>query len=645
MQFDRVLGGRHERKRLEAALRASEEHVRLITRVMSDYTFSTNYREPNFFDAVQISGAFQAITGYTVEEFYAVGGWEALLHPDDVEIDRQDRDKLALNQRAVSEVRIITKGGAVRWVRVYANPVWDEKQKCLTGITGAVQDITERKITEQALRQSEQRHRIVSSIISDYAYAYEVEPDGSFHTGWITEESFRRLTGYDWDEIKHSYNLYHPDDVERAHRDVQRTIAGEETSGEYRIITRSGDVRWVYISRQAERDATGRVIRFYGAAQDITEEKRLETELQQYATSLEMLVEERTAQLRRAKEQIEIVLDHTADAVALIQSNGDIKTKNPAFVDLFGDHLSHCIERILWVVADDPQRTLVGEALLGALHDQTPHRVEAQIVTQTGEGRDFDLAFVPVHLDDEADQHGLLVSAHDITSLKAIERFKERFVADALHDMATPIMGLTTRLYLLRRSPEKLDDHVRALENQVHHLRNLLSDLRMLSQMDRGELALTLEPYDLNQLVRRVFDTYEPVAINKHQLLRLTMDEGLPLLVIDSRQIERALVNLISNAINYTPEGKTITLETRFDAGIVVFTVEDQGMGIDPVDLPRIFERFYRTQQARVTQAGGTGLGLAIVKEIVELHGGSVSAESELGRGSVFIIRLPQPPR
>lgn len=630
-----------ERAKLEAALRESEERLQLITSLISDYTFTTRYDEQGQPFVVQLSGAFERMVGYTKEEYIARGGWRAILHPDDIEQNARDNLMLRNNQRVISELRVIVKSGETRWVRVYATPIWDEARQRLTGVNGAVQDITERKLAEAALRESEKRYRIISSIISDYAYAYELNPDGSFHPAWITEESFLRVTGYTWAELGSTYNLYHPADAARARHDVELTMQGEATSGEYRIVTRFGDVRWVYISRQVERDEAGKVLRFYGAAQDITEQKRLEAELQQYTAHLEQIVEERTAQLRRTKDQIEIVLNNSTDAIALIEANGDIRTMNPAFAAMFGSQVSNCIERILWVLADEGHRESVGHALVNALHDQEPRRVQAQIIAQDGRERDFDLAFVPVQVEDELEEGGILVSAHDITNLKEIERFKERFVADALHDMATPIMGLTTRLYLLRRAPDNVEEHARALENQVQHLRNLLSDLRMLSQLDRGQLTLVLEANDLNQIVRRVFDTYEPVAISRQQTLTLEIDEMLPPLLIDGRQIERVLVNLIANAVNYTPVGKAIHVRTWLEVDAVFVAVEDQGIGVSAEELGRIFERFYRTEQARQAQAGGTGLGLAIVKEIIELHGGTVTAVSEVGCGSTFTMRLP----
>jgi signal transduction histidine kinase len=283
----------------------------------------------------------------------------------------------------------------------------------------------------------------------------------------------------------------------------------------------------------------------------------------------------------------------------------------------------------------------VGKAMLNTIQNQEGQRVELRIISESGGDKDIDLAFIPVQLTNDLERSGVLVSAHDVTHIRQIERFKTRFIDDAMHDLATPITGLTNRLYLMKRSPEKLDEHLRKLENQVEHLRNLLDDLRSLSKLDRGQLALHLEAHDINQIVGRVFDTYEPVAASKGQKLKLNTTSDLPKILVDSRQMERVFVNLVANAVNYTPNDKTIQVETARDDNHVIFSVKDEGMGVTPEDLPHIFERFYRTAGARTTQTTGTGLGLAIVKEIVERHGGSVTAHSEAGKGSTFTVRLP----
>lgn len=752
------------RKEMEQALRESEERFRLISSVTSDYSFSSRFNAEGKMIHTLLTGAFEAITGYTQEEFIARGGWRSTIYPDDLAQDERDMEALLRNERVITELRIIRKDGAVRWVRIYALPVWDDTENRLLGVNGGVQDITEQKQAAEALKISEKRHRAISELISDYAYAYKILPDGRFDCDWLTDESFTRMTGYAWQEIGTSFNLYHPEDAARAEADVASTIAGKPRSGEYRIITKSGEMKWIYLQRQVEWDeAQQRPVGYYGAARDISEQKnsaealrrseahlralldattdiaflitedgtfltlnktmadyssetvdqligrnvfemlrqelgdsrrvhfsiaretrepvrwedvgtigwwdnsvypilapngeveafavysrdiseqkRLTLELQRYTAQLEQMVEERTVQLRRAKEQIEIILENTRDGIALAQSNGDIDIRNPAFTDLFGEQIAQSIEQILWVLNVATDLEPVGQALLEALLEAQNQRLQTQIISEAGSVRDVDLALIPVRLQEDSNRHGLLVSAHDVTHLKEIERFKTRFVADAVHDMATPITALKTRLYLLRRSPERLEEHVRALDNQVEHLRDLLNDLRTLSQIDHGQIILKREPCSLLQILQRIYDTYEPVAISKRQTLHLSVDRALPDAVLDVRQIERALINLVTNAIKYTPEGRQIAIqaEVATDDALLI-RVRDEGIGIRAEELPRIFDRFYRTEDVRGSEISGTGLGLAIAKEIFEMHGGSISVESQPNQGTTFTVWLP----
>lgn len=748
------------RKLAENALQESERRYRLTSELISDYAYAYTIAEDGTRTLTWITEqSFNRLTGFNSEE---MRNKVEIYHPDDRDRVREDVAKTMRGEATDSEYRIVTVSGEIKWLHVVRQVEWDADHTRPIRYYGSAADITERKQAELALVASEQRYRITAELISDYAFAYDIMPDGSLELAWGTEQSYQRVTGYDWKTFPTQPDLYHPDDRARLLADRQRAIEGDPIIGEYRIVTATGAIKWVSVKRAVEWDETHtRPIHFYGAITDITERKyaeialheskarlralldatndvaflmsrdyrlltlnkplaermnrsvedligqnglgllpeeqsvrqiyfdqalqakqpirwmdsgdgeqwdncvypvlssmgeveafavfsrniteeaRLAAELQRYATQLEHMVEERTTELRRAKEQIEIILNNTRDAIALAQPNGDIQTRNPAFVAMFGEQVSRWIEGLLWTVSGEEHSDSVGQALVNMLHSRKGQRIETQIaVDETGD-KDIDLMFIPVSLEAGADQPGILVSAHDITRLKEIERFKARFVADAVHDLATPIAGLSTRLYLLKRSPEKLDVHMKALENQVEHFRDLLADLRTLSQLDRKQMTLDLQTVNIRQSIMRVFDTYEPVALSKDQTLNLLLDPDLPDMQLDRRQIERVFLNLVSNAINYSPEGKPVRIRAAREGDELVFAVTDEGIGMSAEEQAHVFERFYRADRARQTRSGGTGLGLAIVKEIIELHGGTVTVQSESGKGSTFTVCLP----
>ncbi len=497
--------------------------------------------------------------------------------------------------------------------------------------------LNERNQAEKSLRESEELYR---TIVNTVPYSISIIRDGKYR--FINPGGLQMLGYSGLSEIQDVPALetvvpkYRPAIIQRFNR-----LDGGKTnpSMDFEVLRADGTPIWLE-SRSTPITINGQAAAVLLAI-DITERKRLEAEVQTYTNNLEKLVDERTNALRSAKEQLELILNTTSDALAFAQPNGDILMSNPAFLAMFDEQAKQHIEAILSLMADSKNTELICDALLRVIYNSERQQLEAQIISRTGQETDVDLTFIPVHNVDGDSRSGILLSGHDITHLKEIERFKSRFVADAVHDLATPITGLSTRLYLLQRSPEKLAHHVQSLENQIQHLRNLLEDLRTLSQADHGQMVLNLERCDVEALLRRVFDTYEPVALDKNQSLRLSIVPNLPQLRLDQQQIERVLVNLVSNAIDYTFPGKTISIEAVVDDETVVFRIIDQGMGITAQELPLIFDRFYRTAKARESKSTGTGLGLAITKQIVELHGGSVTVTSEPGQGSIFTVRLP----
>src|SRR5208282_5476728 len=189
--------------------------------------------------------------------------------------------------------------------------------------------------------------------------------------------------------------------------------------------------------------------------------------------------------------------------------------------------------------------------------------------------------------------------------------------------------------------PQNRDRFLGIILEHARRLARLTEDLLKLSQMDAERLELELRPVSVSQLVESCYETARHRAAEKELNLSLDLPEGLPDVAGDARRLQEVLQNLLDNAIQYTLPGGKIILSARPRNEEVVFTVSDTGIGIPTADQPRIFERFYRVDAARSREAGGTGLGLAIAKHLIEVQGGRVWVESEVGRGSQFHFSVP----
>lgn len=245
------------------------------------------------------------------------------------------------------------------------------------------------------------------------------------------------------------------------------------------------------------------------------------------------------------------------------------------------------------------------------------------------------------------------VVIEDLSELRRVERVRSDFVANISHELRTP---LTSVRLLAETLEDAIDtDHERAqeflgkIETEVEYLTGLVSELLELSRLESGMIVMNREPVGAELLVRETMARMLPLAQRHRVTLHTEIRQGDTPVNADSKQIARALVNLVHNAIKFTPSGGTITIGTMRaeDETWQRFFVRDTGVGIAAAELPRVFERFYKVDRARAKTGfigpggGGSGLGLAIARHIVEAHSGAISAESIVGRGSTFAFTLP----
>jgi len=231
----------------------------------------------------------------------------------------------------------------------------------------------------------------------------------------------------------------------------------------------------------------------------------------------------------------------------------------------------------------------------------------------------------------------------DITHLKELDRLKSQFIADAAHELRTPVTTIRLYVDLLRREPlsEKQAEHLRMLAQEADLLAELVEDLLDLSRLERGVAPFEPEPLDLNDVVEEVVSRCAKQATAKGVTLAFEPESDLPTVTADRVQIQRAVSNLVVNAVNYTPAGGWVVVRTAAGDGRVEVIVTDTGYGIPDEEKGRIFDRFFRGSAAKKSGTVGSGLGLPIVREIAGLHRGGVEVESEVGRGSTFTLWLP----
>ncbi len=232
----------------------------------------------------------------------------------------------------------------------------------------------------------------------------------------------------------------------------------------------------------------------------------------------------------------------------------------------------------------------------------------------------------------------------DIARLRKLERVRTEFLGNVSHELRTPIFAVQGMIETLLDGavddPAVNRDFLRRALNNTRNLGALLNDLIEISRIESGDMKMSFRFFGPGDFLRAVAAEMAPVAERRRIRVDVVAPDGLPEVYGDRERLKQVIVNLVDNAIKYSPEGGAVRLSASREAGGLRVEVSDRGIGIPPQDLDRIFERFYRVDKERSRDAGGTGLGLAIVKHIVEAHGSSVGVDSAPGKGSTFSFLL-----
>ncbi|MBD3109653.1 PAS domain-containing protein [Bacillus sp. AGMB 02131] len=333
------------------------------------------------------------------------------------------------------------------------------------------------------------------------------------------------------------------------------------------------------------------------------------------------------------------LIENIGSGVLLIDSKGYITLMNKTYKQLFNvssnDYLYHLYYEVLQY---EDVSHLIEEIFI------TEKSVKKQLVlSQQIERKHFEVYGAPI-IGNVDEWKGIVLVFHDITELKRLEQMRQDFVANVSHELRTPITSVKgfseTLLDGDLKNEKIIRDFLTIILKESERMQALIQELLELSKIENQEFKLSLTKVDLNNIVSETEKMFNRKAEKKGIDLRLELCDDPVIIDADPYRLKQIFINLISNAINYTPTNGKVDVFVSQNEKYAFVEVKDTGVGIEKSEIPRIFERFYRVDRARSRNSGGTGLGLAIVKHLVEAHKGYITVESERGKGTSFIVRL-----
>jgi two-component system phosphate regulon sensor histidine kinase PhoR len=381
----------------------------------------------------------------------------------------------------------------------------------------------------------------------------------------------------------------------------------------------------------------GRIVKFSGriAGGDLT--ARIAEEDGDEIGDVARALDATAARLERSFEALEskqreltALLDSMQEAVVAVDRNGQVSWTN-AVMQRIAPGVERAGRALVMSVRDPEVLACVDMAL-------KERRIRGGRALSTMPGRVFEVSAAPMP------NGGAVAVLHDVTEIERAEKMRREFIANVSHELRTPLTSISGYVETLLEDENHLSEHGREfmgiILKNARRVNRLTEDLLALAQVESGEHKLKLQPVRASALVEDAIESLAGMVVDSD----VTLEAGettTETVLADVDAMTQVFGNLIENAMKYGAAGKRVVVGARPLDGMVEFFVQDFGQGVGSEHLGRIFERFYRVDKARSRESGGTGLGLAIVKHIVQAHGGTIRAESEMGAGTTFLFTLP----
>ncbi len=496
------------------------------------------------------------------------------------------------------------------------------------------------------LRNQQQQYETLSALVTEQArlrtlidhipdYIFIKDRNGRFivsnsaHTRAAQARSDNALRG------KTASNFFPSALAAQFNEDDQSVLQGQPIlAQERRTVDAEGDPIWVVTTKVPLRDRRGEVIGLVGISHDVTQRKLAEEALQV------------------SEKKYRQIIETASEGIWMVDAEGRTTFVNPRMASMLGRTVDEMQGKLLLDFVDEKDRA-EATAHLERRRKGLSEEYDFRFVKNDGSVIWAIVSTTPV-LDENNQYVGALKMLTDITDRKRAEaqeleltaerqrvQILKRFINDISHDFRTPLTILQTSVSLLSRTAtDQQQRRIEILGGQVRRLTKLMdSMLDVYSLEDDQPVYLSAE--NVNSIVSRVAEHFQTDVERNHQHMELNLSETMPLTMLNAQAIERAISQIVDNAVNFTPADGEIVLCTRVEAATIEIAVHDTGIGIAPDTLEHIFEHFYRADQARSTRTGGSGLGLTIARKIIEGHGGKITVASVVGEGTTFYVALP----
>ncbi|GHO63315.1 hypothetical protein KSC_022070 [Ktedonobacter sp. SOSP1-52] len=550
-------------------------------------------------------------------------GWMVRVHPDDHQRVRQAWQTAIQTSTPYEVEHRLQDGtsGAYHWFLVRGMPQRNAEGMILHWV-GTCTNIDEQKQTRQQFKESRENFRVLAETVPQLVWT--MWPNGRLD---YTNQRYRDVTQtnlhLEGDDLWRQF--IHPEDIERTlmlrHQALKN---GDIYENEYRIRDgRTGEYRWYLARALPVRDEAGQIVKWFGTCTDIDNQKRVEEAL------------------RESQERVSALMNSSIIGITVLEGE-QIVDANDTFLRMTGyTHEDLRTGRMNWMCMTAPEylaRTQQAHRELATQQSMTPY--EKEYVCKDG-------SRLPVLVGGVVLQHHScqnITFVLDNSARKELEQRKDDFISMASHELRNPLAALKMQTQLVRKRLEKHSQHEAAtalarVEGPVKQLERLIRELLDVSKIQAGRLEYLQETVDLEALLHEVAETMQQIHTTHTIVVRGAVPRSL---VGDKDRLGQIFTNLLSNAIKYSPGAETVEMDLSTSEETVTVRVRDHGLGLPREQRDKIFERFYRATGPRQKAIPGLGMGLYIVQEIVKRHGGTITVDSEVGKGSTFTVTLPR---